>query len=233
MPQSKYCRFRIKPIATGLRPVDPAQGITSDMVMPIHPNTECLKGRTPIVSYPPFPFDNCFFWVESQMSVRVKVNRKGYEDGQAFTIGARGDLTRAGCWTDDFERIDSFVENQQAKFSASPPPAASPALPYSSAIFSEPESSSTTSLSESSQSSDDELAEGSVDGDVCRSSVLPSEDAAELKQLFSLNLFGWDHDPKAKYLPLVDLWLDITEHLTAEAIPSPVDFYKERADIGS
>ena len=41
------------------------------------------------------------------------------------------------------------------------------------------------------------------------------------------DIFGWDPDVTVGLLPLVDVWLDIDNHLTADKIPSPVDLEKE------
>ncbi|RPD57907.1 hypothetical protein L227DRAFT_505988, partial [Lentinus tigrinus ALCF2SS1-6] len=73
MPTSEWCRYWVQPVATVLRPAVPEQGFTSDMIMPIHPNTRYAKGRQPVQSTPQFPFLNCYFWMKSLMSLRVKV----------------------------------------------------------------------------------------------------------------------------------------------------------------
>lgn len=41
------------------------------------------------------------------------------------------------------------------------------------------------------------------------------------------DIFGLAHDPTPERLPLVDLWLELTDHLTADIIPSPLELYKE------
>ncbi len=54
-----------------------------------------------------------------------------------------------------------------------------------------------------------------------------------IEEISKLNLFGWDPDPTFPLLPLVDLWLELEEHISANDIPSPVDWYKEEEQIVS
>ncbi|KAJ2968865.1 hypothetical protein NUW54_g13098 [Trametes sanguinea] len=46
-----------------------------------------------------------------------------------------------------------------------------------------------------------------------------------------MNVFGFEVDDAAELMPLVDLWFELTDHLTADTIPSPVEFYQEREEI--
>ena len=54
-----------------------------------------------------------------------------------------------------------------------------------------------------------------------------------VEDISGLNLFGWDIDPTVPLIPLVDLWLELEEHICAEDIPSPVDWHKEEEEIVS
>lgn len=56
---------------------------------------------------------------------------------------------------------------------------------------------------------------------------------AIVKEISGLSLFGWDPDPAVPLIPLVDLWLELEEHICAEDIPSPVEWYKEEEQIVS
>ena len=49
----------------------------------------------------------------------------------------------------------------------------------------------------------------------------------------TMNLFGWEYDPTFQYIPLVNLWLDIDQHLSEDNIPSPVELWKEQEAIGA
>ncbi|TFK88030.1 hypothetical protein K466DRAFT_489729 [Polyporus arcularius HHB13444] len=235
MPKSKECRYSVKPVATCLRPADVENGVTPDMVMPIHPNTEHLRGRDPIKASPKFPYDNCFFWIENKMSVCVKVNPAGYDGGKAITVGAREHLAVSRCWSNDFERMESYLEYAEAGHSASPPSAILRGLPSPiitpSYYIPPPGHQFQDDDDDDDDETDVHLGNTQYDGDDHLSLTAASDHLAELKQLFALNPFGWDRDPKEMFLPLVDLWLDLEEHLSAAEIPSPVDFYEEQAAI--
>ncbi|KAM5537959.1 hypothetical protein V8D89_008435 [Ganoderma adspersum] len=53
------------------------------------------------------------------------------------------------------------------------------------------------------------------------------------RDIAGLNLFGWDPDPTVPLIPLVDLWLELEEHICVEDIPSPVEWHKEEEKIVS
>ncbi|PIL33680.1 hypothetical protein GSI_04304 [Ganoderma sinense ZZ0214-1] len=61
----------------------------------------------------------------------------------------------------------------------------------------------------------------------------PSWMCPQVEELLSLDLFGWRPNPATKYIPLVDCWLDLEEHLSESTIPSPVDLWTEQQRIGA
>ncbi|RPD57908.1 hypothetical protein L227DRAFT_602232 [Lentinus tigrinus ALCF2SS1-6] len=54
-----------------------------------------------------------------------------------------------------------------------------------------------------------------------------------LEKVIDMDLFGWAHDPKVPFIPLVDLWLDLEDHLSSDNIPSPTELWKEQETIGA
>ena len=63
---------------------------------------------------------------------------------------------------------------------------------------------------------------------------LDEKKQAIVEEISELNLLGWDPDPKFPLIPLVDLWLELEEHIPANGeIPSPVNWYKEEEQIVS
>lgn len=231
LPTSTSCRYSVNPVATSPRPADPSKGITADMIMPIHPNTQNLGERTPILSQPTFPYNNCFFWIESEMSVRVKVSPNEYDDRKAIKVGALEHLAASRCWVNDWERmdLDAFPEDLQPK-AEEYPPAVSNLLPYTPTILTYTLPSLEDDLKDS-EDSDTDKEESEVDESHYLTPKLSPKHVAELQQFFSFDPFGWDYDPQAKFLPLVDLWLDLEEHLAAEEIPNPLGFYKEQNEV--
>ncbi|KAI0697410.1 hypothetical protein C8T65DRAFT_755346 [Cerioporus squamosus] len=86
MPDMRWCRYLVDPIGTALRQPDEAQGITSDMVIPIAPNKCYTGGRRPVYPTPTFPFSNCYHWVLNSMTVRVRVHQDGVAHDGAFKL---------------------------------------------------------------------------------------------------------------------------------------------------
>lgn len=81
MPQSEWCRYSANPVATTLRAECPEWGVTPNMVLPILPNTAHLGVPNPFADDkdPEYifelPFKSCYFWVESDTELRVRVRR--------------------------------------------------------------------------------------------------------------------------------------------------------------
>ncbi|KAI0365071.1 hypothetical protein BV20DRAFT_903734, partial [Pilatotrama ljubarskyi] len=65
-------------------------------------------------------------------------------------------------------------------------------------------------------------------------STLSSEDSVsvynEVDALMAMNIFGAP-DQDVACVPLVDLWLDLTDHLKEEDIPNPLGLLEERDAI--
>ncbi|KAI0697388.1 hypothetical protein C8T65DRAFT_832484 [Cerioporus squamosus] len=49
----------------------------------------------------------------------------------------------------------------------------------------------------------------------------------------AMDIFGWDPDFATAMIPLVDVWLDIDQHLKEHEIPSPLDLQKEIGQVRS
>lgn len=161
------------------------------MVIPIWPNTEYQRDRDPIVSTPPFPFSNCFFWLQSNMSLRVRARHGLYDNDQAIKLDA-------------FKRLR--LEHH--------------------------------------------LLEDSRDLALRRKDLIrqritaPNFDEVHGVLLYppKLRVFSYDaeddnprspfaSDPMIQYIPLVDIWLNIEDHLSPDNIPSPTEFWMEQEQI--
>ena len=78
MDVEPWYRFDIYPIAPCLRPADENACVSSDMCTPIWPNQSHPQGRTPPHTEPEFPFDNCYFWFDTSMKIRVCPRAEGF-----------------------------------------------------------------------------------------------------------------------------------------------------------
>ncbi len=62
------------------------------------------------------------------------------------------------------------------------------------------------------------------------SSIRSGVSADTVKGILGLGVFGVPND-NPELLPLVDLWLDLSEHITAEEITDPREFLKKCAGV--
>ena len=103
----------INPVATTLRPAYPMGGVTSDMVMPIFPNTDYAKGREPLRANPTFPFPNCYFWICARSSLRIRVKPGGYDldIDKGIELPMPVHIDFSGAWEVEFSRMCELLDN--------------------------------------------------------------------------------------------------------------------------
>ncbi|KAI0327943.1 hypothetical protein GY45DRAFT_1436586 [Cubamyces sp. BRFM 1775] len=243
-----WYRYQVSLIGSSLHPEVPQQGITSDMVIPIYPNTNHPDGRSPVRTETPFPFPNCYHWVDSMVIVRIRRKDEPYDDANAVRITPKQHVMIEMEFSDDYKRIDAFERKRiHMDAEASDAPAEATQSVHDPAAPRPTSSSSRDSrLSDYSErmSHRSHSADNSPEGDTtAESSVLPAvlpgpqtdelKDEPTVEALFTIDVFNMAHDDTAEVIPLVDLWFELTEHLSADTIPSPLDFYKECEAITS
>ena len=245
MPQSEWCRYSVNPVATTLRAECPEWGVTADMALPIPPNVTNFRVPSPFVDHKDpdyvfeFPFKNCFFWVDSDTELRIRVRRGDdrYDDHKAVSLAFRPHLHLLRSFAPDLARMSDFLNEPRDSDTPAThlPTAASdgtPSMPPNpqydcmkgrlptlldegDAVLSRPHD----------DVSDNEPSSPS---DSPPSSIQPS-----VEELLSLDLFGWHPDPATKYIPLVNCWLELEEHLSESTIPSPVRLWTEQQRVGA
>ncbi|KAI1782435.1 hypothetical protein LXA43DRAFT_1104070 [Ganoderma leucocontextum] len=202
------------------------------MILPIHPNTAHLVGPSPFVNDEDpehimfeLPFKNCFFWVEGDMVLRVRARHgsNGYDNCKAVTMSMRQHLRMVSSFVPHLSHISVHLQQQPQDSHPSHPPTAaragSPSMPPNASLDDD------KGLLPAILDADDMLdgrAEGSV-SDPSPTSEPPPELSPlelELEELFSMNLFGWNPDPATKYLPLVNYWFELEEHLSKSTTPT-------------
>ncbi len=207
-------------MARALRAIDRELGITPDMVMPIAPNNRYAKGRQPLRAEPTFPFDNCFFWVESSMDVRVRRrDNDGYDDRGATRLSVREHVAMLLSWDEDARRIAHFIEEKRRCLptTSSDPDTSSP-LP-------QPETSFDTTPMPPPASSDDSSTQSTNMLDSDRVSAASSQSSDDLRHC---NLFGWDHDPESAFLPLLEAAVELEDYIASPEIGDPTEFLEEQ-----
>lgn len=208
------------------------------MVIPIYPNTHHPGGpRDPIHTHPaPFPFPNCYHWYNNYVNLRVRRKPDLYDGSHAFRVDHYQHLMIDQGFRDDLLRIRQFRLDKLAAADHEP----------SVRDLSAPEDGTTSSSPPPSMPTDegvvvddaDSLPDGPDDADTdSRSySSAASHDSSRdsnhsIDAVFRMDPFGFHVDDTIEFMPLVYLWFELTEHLTAETIPSPVEFEKERETI--
>ncbi|TFK84690.1 hypothetical protein K466DRAFT_496077, partial [Polyporus arcularius HHB13444] len=212
MPNSRWCKYDINPIATTLRPADEDSGVTPDMVLPIHPNTKHAHGPEPVRPTPSFPFSNCYHWYFNTLRARIRVHKAGYNESSAIFQSSLAVNRR---FEDAYHRSIALLEKRGEMSTGND--SATSSIPTSGLDL---DSSEVHMLSElyrrlavkhgllTSMSPEDSYYDSDDDGG-------------------SDDLFGWDPDPATALLPLLDAWIDIADHISEDEIPSPVDFDSE------
>lgn len=213
-----WFRFAVALVDITLRPPDlAAKGYTPDMVVPVYPNTSHPGGRAPVQSITSFPFDNCYHWLESVATVRLRRQADLFDEDNAMQVEVMQHVVMERRFGEDFERsvplkrcrtqenllLAHSVDDGSAPLSVLPRPVCS----WSQA----------SRLPES--------------GDSRRDGSEPATLEADLDALLCKDIFGLAHDPTPERLPSVNLWLELTDHLTADTIPSPPEFCKEISAI--
>ncbi|KAI0629490.1 hypothetical protein C8Q77DRAFT_291327 [Trametes polyzona] len=282
-PTEPWYEFSLDFVGTSLRAEDKKRGVTPDMVIPIYPNTSYPNAkRPPVRSHPTFPFPNCYHWVDTECTVRIRREPMWYDDDHAFKLDISQHRELRKTVNDDYGRIAEFLRTQATRPevtsddnvpSGSPnstsddySPTDSPSYSHSSqhSVVVAGDAARALLSASPSRSADiqslrslrlgavidnrevddvddvDSLREGPWDPEGLAGSSsdlsLQSESVAEsensLLAIHNMDLFGLNvSSDTVELMPLVDMWLELTEHLTPETIGNPVDFFKEHNAI--
>lgn len=243
-PDKPWYRFRALPIGPHLPPPNEAKGYTSDMCIPIFPNMNHPTGRAPLPSERPFPYGNCYHWIDESVVIRVRARQEGFDETNAIKIPARDEVLMSVAWGEDYKRARAI------RASRNPPKAnVHPDISHedcdsrnshhvpSSAHHCDDEGDGglEVTLSELRNVHSAELANRSLEHNnnaasissasfrSVRSEQGPSDSVGDI---IRMDIFtGPDAD--LDLVPLVDLWPDIANTLKEEDLPSPLELYKE------
>ncbi|KAI0774873.1 hypothetical protein BD413DRAFT_307504 [Trametes elegans] len=237
-PTDPWFRYLIDPIGTTLRPPDPEEGITPEMVIPIHPNPDRPRGRPAVVhTRTLFPFSNCYHWIRNDFKVRVRRISSLYDDQKAVKLDMIQHMQIDAGFREDFHHIAAVREE---KFGITTPAAArfKDTNPRRT-----PDSSRLSCRSSQDfpvvDADADTLPDGPDDDGTGSLSGPPHNTALHRTQQWDnsfvhvamMIMSSWNVDDTVDFIPLVDLWFELADHLTPETIPSPVELFKERDAI--
>ncbi|KAI9067478.1 hypothetical protein FKP32DRAFT_1588585 [Trametes sanguinea] len=250
-PTNSWFKFLISLIAPTPRREVPSHGITSDMSIAIYPNTSHPTGRAPLYTERPFPFANCYFWVNNMTYIRVRRIYGKFDDDKAIEVSSREHVSMSLILCKDQHRIaasQATSDDRREHDTCSQPESESQNALISSGDTSHPVPTrqSTSSMQDSQTSAPSDASFGgklhafiqdNLLQDEPSTSELPPHDSDSPKHdpnveaIFRMDVFGLAHDDGAEILPLVDVWYELAEHLTADTIPDTRGFYEERDAI--
>ncbi len=215
------------------------------MCLPIAPNERHPLGREPLRTDPPFPFPSCYHWVSVNADVRVRARHEGFNTNDAVRLPPEERVRMRSYWNMDIADCEDARRDRQlalfaytrpgagdstaeASATGTPLPPHDPTFDRSALGFS---ADAHEQRKEDSECADTEQVPDHASAGSDSSSVRSSLSADTVDGIIGLGgVFGApSHNPEL--LPLVDLWLDLSGRITAEAIPDPMDFYKECYEV--
>lgn len=255
IPGRPWFCYSVSLIGPSPPPADLKHGVDPTMCIPIFPNTEHPEGRRAVCPEPSFPFDHCYHWYRTRMTVRVRARPEGWNEDEAVylpsddlhTMGiyllndalrsrhARDPAPRCISVSDDpLEDEDSdsaFWDSSPGGRSVHPFSGNQPVSNHVS-TRSSPDPSSPTDPSSNASESVSNLETGTHESRSSSRAALDAETVSVDSIISATDLQTLRRQAKdAALFPVVDLWYDLAGHLTQDEIGSPVDFFEERAAI--
>lgn len=246
-PDNATFKYAAHLIGPGLRPEDPERCLTSDMCIPIFPNTyhpaadrESLEPRTG-----PFPFSNCYHWFGPDMiyDLRVWNDGKFYTEEQRVSLPASQQVRLEHIRSRDVWRAFDTMEAKNAATDAD--------LPSPKADTQEEQDPAAVDESCMVHSADsqpppppvDQQVDPSEDSPVIHGEVIygsgydsassgsaSSIEEANGEDAVQADIFGLDFDENEDLLPIVNVWPDVGAQFD-EDIPNPMEFAKQYYEV--
>ena len=208
------------------------------MCVPIYPNTSHPEGRAAVRTEPPFPYDNCYHWSNArEFNVRVRPREQGYfDDDVAIKTRIRDERELWRMVARDCTKVE------EARVRDAPEDAPTTPTDIQSQVLladtvgeswdveeggrpSAPEAGSRQQDTVPAQN--EETVNVADDGMEAEAKSNTDDDAvSDFRALVGMGIFGTRLDNKDDY-PMVDVWLELADHLKQEDIPDPRDFYVE------
>ncbi|KAI0327929.1 hypothetical protein GY45DRAFT_1327001 [Cubamyces sp. BRFM 1775] len=215
-PDQPWYRFEVEPIATTLRPEDKARGITSDMCIPIFPNTDHPTGRESVRPEPEglFPYDNCYHWFHPKLvDVRIRARPEEFDETNAVAISVRTRIRTLMRLLDE-DDVKAFENRQNLR-------------PAEFAEIRRPQINR-GNVPRPLDAAQEQLEDSEVSS--ISSEATTWKDGASnhsLDNLAAMDIFSGPNDD-VDLVPLVDLWIsELGDHLKQEDIPDPQEMYAE------
>ncbi len=222
-PDKPWYRFEALPIGPHLPPANKEKCYTPEMCIPIFPNTNHPTSRDPVHPEQPFPYGNCYHWIDTEVRIRVRGRPEGFDETNAVRISGKTQILLSYMFTPDYLRAMADVELAQKKaLEAEQADAQTASIPKSSMDIPR-DVPHEVAISRSQEGNGDAA---SLSSSWSRSSRSARGPMSSVDDIMRMDIFtGPDED--LDLVPLVDLWPDLTDNLKEEDIPSPLELYGE------
>ncbi|KAI9067501.1 hypothetical protein FKP32DRAFT_266929 [Trametes sanguinea] len=234
-PNRPWYRFDVHSIAPCLPADEPEKGLTSDMCIPIFPNTQHPNGRAPVHPEPEglFPYSNCYHWYQPvETTVRIRARPEEFDETNAASLSALT-LTRMifSSWREDGRKRSANL--QALKVTPSSTKADTPP-PMSAA----PSHSNAPTLGGTVRDSNLDKARAAPVNCLDSDSISTYSGSGSIRSMDSDD----DHlgpidpfsapDEDVELVPLVDVWVsELADHLKQEDIPHPSELVAEVEEL--
>ncbi|KAI0740871.1 hypothetical protein C8Q76DRAFT_641490 [Earliella scabrosa] len=241
-PRDPWYPHSVTAIGPHLPPQVDEKGKTTDMGTPIFPNSKHPRNRPPVHVVPQFPFANCYHWSSfEEIIVRILPRPEEFDDDHAFRLPAEECLKLWAAIGQDTTRMKENLAKREAASEST-----QPVLGNTTFVDSPLDQPSHTHISRSGPAAPEQhptthptaadhhsLREG-----LGSKSYLPDEKRQSFHSSSgysspNFSVISEDSDPPMDTNPIVELWLELTEHLTEEEIPSPEELYRERDAVAA
>ncbi|KAL7277677.1 hypothetical protein ACG7TL_008608 [Trametes sanguinea] len=229
-PNRPWYRFDVHSIAPCLRDEVPQKGLTSDMCIPIFPNTSHPNGRAPVHPEPEglFPYTNCYHWYQPiETTVRVRARPEEFDETNAVSLSAFT-LTRMdfSSWEEDCTKMCANLDALEAAALTSQIRTATQSTtlscPIPSAVGGTAHDSYTKRVLRTGDGTSTYSGSGST-------RTVDSDNYSDYSGDFlgPINPFSAP-DEDVELVPLVDVWVsELADHLKQEDIPHPSELVAE------
>ncbi|KAI8971025.1 hypothetical protein BD414DRAFT_518205 [Trametes punicea] len=243
-PTSRTLKYTTYLIDPGLRPAVPEECITSEMCIPIFPNSRYpFEDRAPLRTKPTFSFNNCYHWLGTDMELDLRILNHGrdYEDP------ATTELPSAEHVRIEFILVKDVGRSVMAYRAIHALPASSspiPASPTPDDLEEDSEGAERTAHSVHPSSTDsgadgrckeyewDSMYDSEEVRSLCSSKYQQSDRSdGSVEALAGMGIFGLGWDDREDLFPLVKIWLDLGAHFKGEDIPNPLDCVQQYNEL--
>ncbi|KAJ8461987.1 hypothetical protein ONZ51_g11191 [Trametes cubensis] len=241
-PDQPWYKFDVQPIATSLRPGDKARCISSEMCIPVFPNTNHPNGRELLRPQPEslFPYDNCYHWFDMKARIRIRARPEEFDETNAVALSVRSRMQMSRSWDEDGLRMSADQRALQAARESPRQLDVDPNPPscLSLQTYTTPETHDIHDEGVPCGRADASASRDSEDVDhssfISESGPTTASEANPTRSIEAINAMGifTSPDDDADLLPLVDLWIsELADHLKQEDIPSPLEMFAEFDEI--